>query len=94
MPSKDPAIRLEDIIENITRIGQYTAGMDLDTFARDTKTVDAVERCLAQRTKKNDNRLEKTHLSILARMKMRPFYGSWLLLVIPSTVGILSTLRH
>lgn len=48
MPSKDPAIRFEDIIENIARIEQYTAGMDLQTFARDTKTVDAVERCLAR----------------------------------------------
>ena len=46
MPSKDPIQRFEDILENITRIEEFTAGMDLNAFMGDPKTHDAVERCL------------------------------------------------
>ncbi len=48
MRSKDPASRFEEILENIARIEAYTAGMDVDAFAADTRTADAVERCLAR----------------------------------------------
>jgi uncharacterized protein with HEPN domain len=37
---------LADMLENIERIGSYVAGMDRDTFQRDGRTRDAVERCL------------------------------------------------
>jgi uncharacterized protein with HEPN domain len=50
MPSSDPARRLLDIIANIDRITAYIAGMDRSAFAEDTKTVDAVERCLQRIT--------------------------------------------
>ena len=48
MPSKDPALRFEDILENVERIQTYTAGMDRETFAADKRTADAVERCLSR----------------------------------------------
>ncbi len=34
------------ILEAITQIEQFTAGMDFDAFLRDAKTYRAVERCL------------------------------------------------
>ncbi len=46
MPSSDPVQRLPDIQESIGRITTYTAGMDCAAFLEDTKTYDAVERCL------------------------------------------------
>ena len=53
MPSKDPIQRFEDILDSVTRIEQYTAGMDLAafvgdprTYVGDPRTYDAVERCL------------------------------------------------
>ena len=46
MPSKDPIQRFNDILENIIRIEEFTAGMDVSAFVGDPKTYDAVERCL------------------------------------------------
>jgi uncharacterized protein with HEPN domain len=46
LPSKKPSRRLEDILENIERIRQYTAGYDLERFEADRQCRDAVERCL------------------------------------------------
>ena len=46
MPSDKPARRLEDIVENVRAIQRYTAGMDETSFGEDSKTYDAVERCL------------------------------------------------
>ena len=46
MPSEKPSRRLEDIIENGQSIQRYIAGMTLKTFEEDSKTYDAVERCL------------------------------------------------
>lgn len=37
---------LSDIIHNCDRIGHHVAGMTSDSYATDTKTIDAVERCL------------------------------------------------
>jgi hypothetical protein len=37
MPSKNPAQRLSDIVENIDAIEAFTAGMDLDAFATDRR---------------------------------------------------------
>lgn len=48
MPSRNPAENFADILENIERIERYTVGMDLAAFAADSKTSDAVERCLAR----------------------------------------------
>jgi uncharacterized protein with HEPN domain len=46
MPSKNPAQRLRDIIENIDAIAAFTAGMTPEDFVRDRKTVYAVTRAL------------------------------------------------
>ncbi|MGA3041463.1 MAG: HepT-like ribonuclease domain-containing protein [Bryobacteraceae bacterium] len=46
MPSSDPIQRFTDILENIIRIEEFTAGMDAGAFVGDPKTYDAVERCL------------------------------------------------
>jgi hypothetical protein len=46
LPSEKLARRLEDITDNVQAIQRYIAGMDLDAFEKDSKTYDAVERCL------------------------------------------------
>ena len=46
MPSDKPVQRLNDILENIDRIVQYTHDQTLDAFKQDWLTRDAVERCL------------------------------------------------
>jgi uncharacterized protein with HEPN domain len=46
VPSKDPAQRLEDILENVILIEEFTAGMDFAAFVEDLKTRNAVERCM------------------------------------------------
>ena len=46
MPSKNPAQRLKDIIDNIDAVRAFTAGMTLDDFAADRKTIYAVTRAL------------------------------------------------
>lgn len=50
MSTDREALRLQDIIDNIDRIGGYIAGLELGTFATDNRTVDAVERCLQRIT--------------------------------------------
>lgn len=50
MSTDREALRLQDIIENIDRIESYVVGLDFDAFAADSKTVDAVERCLQRIT--------------------------------------------
>ena len=46
MPSKNPVQRLKDIVENIDAIREFTAGMTLESFTRDRRTVYAVTRAL------------------------------------------------
>ena len=46
MPSKNPAQRLLDIIENLDAINEFTHGLDAETFRKDRKTVYAVVRAL------------------------------------------------
>jgi uncharacterized protein with HEPN domain len=46
MPSKNPAQRLRDIVDNIAAIQEFTARLDCDDFAADRKTVYAVVRAL------------------------------------------------
>ncbi len=49
MPSKQPSLRFQDILDNIARIEQYVAGLNsASDFANDTLRQDAVERCLAR----------------------------------------------
>ena len=46
MPHREWRFRVRDILEAIAAVQGYTAGMDLDRFAADRKTVDAVLRNL------------------------------------------------
>ena len=46
MSSKDPTVRLNDIVENAERIEEYMRGLNEASFGADRKTVDATERCL------------------------------------------------
>lgn len=46
MPSKNPAQRLMDIIDNVDAIEGFTSGLDLATFRADRRTVYAVVRAL------------------------------------------------
>lgn len=44
--SRDPILRLEDILESIQSLEDYIDGYDFDAFVEDRKTVDATTRCL------------------------------------------------
>lgn len=71
MPSKDPTLRLRDIVENIQRIEHYVHGMDFDSFIADQRTVDAVERCLQRITeaaRKLGKELEQQQPEVLWKM--------------------------
>ena len=46
MPSKSPAQRLSDIVENIDAIHSFTAGLNFAAFRSDLKTIYAVVRAL------------------------------------------------
>jgi uncharacterized protein with HEPN domain len=46
LPSDKPLFRLADVLENIDRIREYTRDHTFDSFVRDPKSQDAVERCL------------------------------------------------
>ncbi len=46
MPSSRPAIRFLDILDNIRLIQSYLQGMDRAAFDADSRTRDAIERCL------------------------------------------------
>jgi uncharacterized protein with HEPN domain len=46
MPSKNPAQRLADIIDNIDAVQGFTAGLDFPAFRADRKAVYAVVRAL------------------------------------------------
>ena len=43
-PERGWKLRISDILDAIAAIQEYTAGMDLNRFAEDRKTVDAVVR--------------------------------------------------
>jgi uncharacterized protein with HEPN domain len=46
VPSNRPAVRFLDILDNIRLIHSYLQGMDRAAFDADSRTRDAVERCL------------------------------------------------
>jgi uncharacterized protein with HEPN domain len=46
LPSRNPVLRLEDILENIVLIAEYTRDYSHERFSQDRKCQDAVERCL------------------------------------------------
>jgi len=46
MPPRDWRMRIEDILDSIAAISEYTSGMDFAGFCSDRKTIDAVLRNL------------------------------------------------
>ena len=42
--SRDVRLYLEDIMQGCDRVASYIAGLDMDAFIADTKTIDAVVR--------------------------------------------------
>jgi len=44
MPSRDWKFRIRDILESVSAIVGYTAGMTFEEFVRDQRTIDAVVR--------------------------------------------------
>jgi len=46
MSKRDPCLFLNDILEAVLRIEEYTEGYEFDDFVRDRKTIDAVLRNL------------------------------------------------
>jgi uncharacterized protein with HEPN domain len=46
VPPRDWRLRIDDILEAINRIDAYTRGMTEETFAQDSRTIDAVVRNL------------------------------------------------
>ena len=46
MPSENPAVRLQDIVENARAILRYTEGLSAEAFGQNRLVYDAVERCL------------------------------------------------
>jgi uncharacterized protein with HEPN domain len=46
LPFREPWLSLQDILDAITTIEDFTKGMDIDAFRADPKTVAAVERKL------------------------------------------------
>jgi uncharacterized protein with HEPN domain len=64
LPSKNPILRLEDILANIELIQEYTRNYSYETFTQDRKCQDAVERCIA-RISEAASKLEDTIESII-----------------------------
>jgi uncharacterized protein with HEPN domain len=46
LPFREPWLPLQDILDAITQIKQFTNGLELDTFRADPKSIAAVERKL------------------------------------------------
>ena len=44
MPARDWRMRIQDILDSIAKIRQYTAGMTFETFRASDITIDAVVR--------------------------------------------------
>lgn len=62
MPSERVAQRLQDILDNIQRIREYTKDLDQSTYLKRPMVMDAVERCLeriAEAARKLGNRFDE-----------------------------------
>ena len=67
MPSKNPAQRLRDILENIDAIETFTVGMNFEQFELDRKTVYAVTRALeiiSESSRRLPDELKRRHSEI------------------------------
>jgi uncharacterized protein with HEPN domain len=54
MPSKNPAQRLREIIDNVDAINAFTAKLDFQAFRVDRKTIYAVVRALEIMSMRSD----------------------------------------
>ena len=45
MPPREWRLRIEDILDAAARAQRYVAGMELEAFVADDRTLDAVSRC-------------------------------------------------
>lgn len=66
-PSKNPAVRLRDILENIAAIREFTAGMGRAELAADRRTLYAVIRALeiiSEATRGLPDTIKERHLEI------------------------------
>ena len=67
MPSKTPAQRLRDIVDNIDAIASFITGIDFHSFRADRKTVYAVTRALemiSQASRRLPEELKLRHAEI------------------------------
>ena len=67
MPSKSPAQRLTDILENIQAITDFTMNMTFENYIADRKTVYAVTRALeiiSEASRRLPNELKQRHREI------------------------------
>jgi uncharacterized protein with HEPN domain len=67
MSSKNPAQRLRDIIDNINAILAFAAGMTLEDFVSDRKTIYAVTRALeitSEASRRLPDELKRRHPDI------------------------------
>lgn len=67
MPSKNPRIRLVDILDNIQAIEEFTAGLTFEDYVREKKTVYAVTRALeiiSEATRRLPDPLKNQHPEI------------------------------
>lgn len=67
MPSKNPAQRLRDILDNIDSIKTFTAGLEFASFVADRKTVYAVTRALeivSEATRRLPDAIKERHPEI------------------------------
>ena len=64
---RDPRVYLDDILEALRKIETYTNGLDVDSFSRDSKTVDAVVRnfeIIGEATKKVSDDYKQVHFEV------------------------------
>jgi len=74
MPSKNPAQRLADIIDNVDAIRRFTSELDLPAFRGDRKTVYAVVRALeiiSEASRRLPDDLLHVHVVALAHRAQR-----------------------
>lgn len=67
MSKRDDIILLEDIIESIEKINEYTHGLTLENFLADRKTKDAVARnfeIMGEATARMNNQFKTIHTQI------------------------------
>lgn len=71
---RDPRLYLDDILDAIGNIREYTAGMDFDLFQQDRKTQDAVVRNL-EIIGEAAGRLSRSYRAVASEIDWRKIIG-------------------